>query len=110
MSEPTHLELCDLTVFSYPRTETTAYPADFDFAGILAQLAPVSALGRRVCDEGVVRPKGGDDKGDHPPITPMRAAAVGELTGDYARVYDYVCAHFLATLMRPCKYVTRTAK
>ncbi|KAL3095009.1 hypothetical protein niasHS_006360 [Heterodera schachtii] len=97
---------------SYPRTETTAYPDSFDFVAALRELAK----GQRFVDtanqllrEGIARPRGGTNKGDHPPITPMKAAD-GSLSGDYARVHDYVVQHFLATLMRPCKYVTKTVK
>jgi DNA topoisomerase-3 len=44
-------------------------------------------------------PKRGKDVGDHPPITPVKfasSAAVGG--GDYWRLYDYVCRHFIATV------------
>jgi len=97
---------------SYPRTETSSYPKDFDFHSILRQLA--SAGGPRhsqvatqiLQTDGIVQPKHGEDKGDHPPITPMAPGA--GLSGDHARIYDYVVSHFLATLMRPCRYLTRT--
>lgn len=43
--------------------------------------------------------QGGEDKGDHPPITPVRAATEAELGGGEAwLVYDYVSRHFLASL------------
>jgi DNA topoisomerase IA len=29
---------------------------------------------------------------------------------DHARVYHYIVQHFLATLMRPCRYSTKTVK
>ena len=48
--------------------------------------------------------KKGMDAGDHPPITPMRKAEQGELSGDDWRLYDYVTRHFIATLSPNCKY------
>lgn len=36
--------------------------------------------------------------GDHPPITPCRAAGAYELSGDMARVYDLVVRHFIASV------------
>uniref|UniRef100_A0A915CZ37 DNA topoisomerase n=1 Tax=Ditylenchus dipsaci TaxID=166011 RepID=A0A915CZ37_9BILA len=97
---------------SYPRTETTSYPGSFDFHSILRQQAQCqrySSVVNQILSDGIAKPKGGDDKGDHPPITPMKADD-GFLSGDNARVYDYVCQHFFATLMKPCKYLIRTAK
>lgn len=55
---------------TYPRTETTNYPKDFDFLPLLAQLkknkryaAPISSLPQDY------RPRAGTDCGDHAPIT-----------------------------------------
>ncbi|XP_035386147.1 DNA topoisomerase 3-beta-1 isoform X2 [Electrophorus electricus] len=67
---------------SYPRTETTHYPENFDLKGTLRQQAnncywaeTVKAL----LAEGLNRPRKGVDAGDHPPITPMRSASESEL-------------------------------
>ena len=40
--------------------------------------------------KGINRPRKGHDAGDHPPITPMRAASRNELDGDSWKIYDYV--------------------
>ncbi|CAF4985679.1 unnamed protein product, partial [Rotaria socialis] len=41
-------------------------------------------------------PKRGKDVGDHPPITPVKAASSAAVGGgDYWRIYDYVCRHFI---------------
>lgn len=95
---------------SYPRTETTHYPENFDLKAVLKQqtnssmwaeevradlsgshvYGPVtspflwltSLLPRQVkalLSGGLNRPRKGSDAGDHPPITPMRAASEGEL-------------------------------
>ncbi|TRY93578.1 hypothetical protein DNTS_005181 [Danionella cerebrum] len=67
---------------SYPRTETTHYPENFDLKGTLKQQANSSFWGETVkalLSEGINRPRKGADAGDHPPITPMRAASESEL-------------------------------
>ncbi|KAI1722746.1 DNA topoisomerase domain-containing protein [Ditylenchus destructor] len=97
---------------SYPRTETSSYPGSFDFISILRQQATTqryASISNQILSEGVSKPKAGEDKGDHPPITPMKADD-GYLSGDHAQVYNYICQHFFATLMRPCKYITKTAR
>ena len=44
------------------------------------------------------------DAGDHPPISPMRAAARGSIRGGAAAwgLYDAIVRHFLATLLPAC--------
>ena len=42
--------------------------------------------------------RGGVDMGDHPPITPMRAAGPYELSGDMSRVYELVVRHYIASV------------
>ena len=45
----------------------------------------------------IQRPEGGRDVGDHPPITPMRAAPRDEFSkGNEWKIYDYVTRHFIA--------------
>ncbi|GMR36093.1 hypothetical protein PMAYCL1PPCAC_06288, partial [Pristionchus mayeri] len=97
---------------SYPRTETSTYPTNFDLRGTLSKQMNDRRWGdiaSRVMQEGINRPRGGVDKGDHPPITPMRSDG-GALHGDNARVYEYVVRHFIATLMRNCVYEVTTVK
>jgi DNA topoisomerase-3 len=51
----------------------------------------------------VLRQQGGTDVGDHPPITPVRAATESELGGgDAWLIYDYVARHFLGSLSADC--------
>ncbi|CAG9467801.1 unnamed protein product [Pedinophyceae sp. YPF-701] len=97
---------------SYPRTESTGYPAHFDFREIVAGQTrndALAAYARSVLDVGVTRPKGGKDVGDHPPITPVRGASEGELTGDMWRMYDYVSRHFFASIAPDCVLKRTTA-
>ncbi|XP_023029815.2 DNA topoisomerase 3-beta [Leptinotarsa decemlineata] len=97
---------------SYPRTETTRYPENFDLIGVLRQQQNSSDWGdevRQILNNGVNRPKSGHDAGDHPPITPMKAASRNELDGDSWKLYDYITRHFIGTLAKDCKYLTTTA-
>ncbi len=86
---------------SYPRTESTAYPKSFDIKGTLQQQAGDSRWGayvRELIAVGHNKSRGGVDMGDHPPITPMRAASPYELSGDMSRVYELVVRHFIASV------------
>ena len=86
---------------SYPRTESTKYPASFDVEGTLRDQARDHRWGSYVTELLRTGPhvgKGGVDMGDHPPITPCRHARAGELSGDQARVYDLVARHFIASV------------
>lgn len=86
---------------SYPRTESTAYPKSFDTRGTLQQQAGDGRWGayvRELLEQGPTKSRGGVDMGDHPPITPMRAAGTHELSGDMGRVYDLVVRHFIASV------------
>jgi DNA topoisomerase III len=86
---------------SYPRTESTTYPKSFDIRGTLQQQASDSRWGtfaRTLVQEGHKSSRGGVDMGDHPPITPCRAARPGELSGDMDRVFDLVVRHFIASV------------
>ncbi|XP_064209332.1 DNA topoisomerase 3-beta-1 isoform X1 [Anguilla rostrata] len=96
---------------SYPRTETTHYPENFDLKGTLRQQAnnPFWADSvKALLAEGLNRPRKGADAGDHPPITPMRAASEGELGSDGWRLYEYITRHFIATVSQDCKYLQTT--
>jgi DNA topoisomerase-3 len=86
---------------SYPRTESTAYPKSFDIRGTLQSQSYDSRWGTYVTEllkDGKMKSKGGVDMGDHPPITPCRAAGVHELSGDMQRVYELVTRHFIASV------------
>ncbi|XP_014227771.1 DNA topoisomerase 3-beta-1 [Trichogramma pretiosum] len=98
---------------SYPRTETTSYPENFELTSTLKQQQNSPDWGdevRQILNAGINRPKKGHDAGDHPPITPMKSASRNELDGDSWRLYDYITRHFIATLARDCKYLSTTAK
>ena len=63
---------------------------------------------RDLLASGGGHPRPGHDVGDHPPITPMRAANEAELGGDMWRLYEYVVSHFLASLSPDCRYAQTT--
>lgn len=105
---------------SYPRTETTHYPENFDIVSTLKQLSPSPDWGadiRDILSGGtyiaklwhltllymmflleLVRPRKGQDVGDHPPITPTSLASREELDHDSWRLYDYIVRHFIGTV------------
>ena len=86
---------------SYPRTESTAYPKSFDIKGMLQQQTSDPRWGRYVSDllrQGHNKSRGGVDMGDHPPITPCRAAGPHELSGDMGRIYELVVRHCIASV------------
>uniref|UniRef100_A0A8C2IAG2 DNA topoisomerase n=1 Tax=Cyprinus carpio TaxID=7962 RepID=A0A8C2IAG2_CYPCA len=93
---------------SYPRTETTHYPENFDLKGTLKQQANTFNPDKALKKDGINRPRKGADAGDHPPITPMRAASESELGSDGWRLYDYITRHFIATVSPDCKYLQTT--
>ena len=83
---------------SYPRTESIQYGENFDLKDVLRQQQNSSDWGQDVKDllsKGINKPRKGHDAGDHPPITPMRAATRNELDGDSWKIYDYVRYNYI---------------
>ena len=96
---------------SYPRTESSAYPESFDIRGTLQDQAGDNRWGsyvRELLMMGHNKSRGGVDHGDHPPITPCRAAAPHELSGDMSRVYDFVVRHFIASVSPDAVWKSRS--
>ncbi|CAF3135019.1 unnamed protein product [Rotaria socialis] len=100
---------------SYPRTETTQYAENADLKSVLRELTHCSDSDwqthiKSLLSEGqYTTPKRGKDVGDHPPITPVKAASSAAVGGgDYWRIYDYVCRHFIATVSPDCVYEETT--
>lgn len=94
--------------FSYPRTESTAYPSSFDFRGALVAQKNNPLWGgyvQTLLVDGYHKPRSGTDVGDHPPITPMRSATEEMLGHDAWRLYQYICQHFIGTVSPDCKYM-----
>lgn len=98
---------------SYPRTETTHYPENFDLKGTLRQQQTNSSWGssvRELLEQGINKPRKGHDAGDHPPITPMKPASEAELGGDAWRLYELITRSFIASVSYDCKYLQTTVK
>uniref|UniRef100_A0A8C3K901 DNA topoisomerase n=1 Tax=Calidris pygmaea TaxID=425635 RepID=A0A8C3K901_9CHAR len=74
----------------------------------LESLSKVKCWVKALLSEGINRPRKGHDAGDHPPITPMRAATEAELGTDGWRLYEYITRHFIATVSADCKYLQTT--
>ena len=98
---------------SYPRTESTAYADNFDLKDVLRQQQNNADWGadcKALLQGAFAKPRKGHDAGDHPPITPCRAAGRGELDGDAWKLYDYIVRHFIGTVSPNCKYEQTTVK
>ena len=104
---------------SYPRTETTRYdPTGFDVRTMLRehQTHPewgrtASYLIRTKYSKSGKPPLRGKDAGDHPPITPLKAATREEVGGgNQWRVYDFITRVFLGSLSDDLKYKRRIAE
>ncbi|KAI8089922.1 DNA topoisomerase [Halteromyces radiatus] len=94
---------------SYPRTETSQYPPNFDLHEVLREQAKHPQWGDYCQDllkNGFDRPSGGTDVGDHPPITPMRVADESELFGDTWRLYDFIARNFIGSISQNLKYTS----
>ena len=89
-------------LISYPRTDNTVYPPSLDLRGSLQELfrwQPAAATAARLAAQDKLTPSRGKKRTtDHPPIYPVGAPA-RELSGDQAKVYDFVARRFLATLL-----------
>ena len=97
---------------SYPRTETTQYPVNFDIKGVLLEHKSSPIWGAHVASllsGDIVHPKSGKDVGDHPPITPTRLASESAVGGgDAWRVYDLITRVFIASVSPDCRYIQTT--
>lgn len=97
---------------TYPRTESTAYPASFSLESCvrLFEDHPFwGAYATEVLRSGVHGPKGGKDAGDHPPITPARSAEPSDLGGLEWSVYEYIVQNFLGSVGKNCTYERTSA-
>lgn len=95
---------------TYPRTETTFYNPNFDFHSLLTSISksgnPLAEHADQLTQFGFSASKSGVDAGDHPPIMPThKVPAKGYLTGHEAKLFDFVCRNFLASLSRDACFV-----
>ena len=100
-----HLYLRGFT--TYPRTESTTFSNNFNFKEVLTSLREHREYGSyatSLLKDGYEKPRKGIDAGDHPPITPVRAAGPNELGGLEQKIYDYITSNFLACISQDAKY------
>jgi DNA topoisomerase-3 len=93
---------------TYPRTETTSYPKNFNFKGLVEKLGDysdtrISSFAQNLLTKKTMNPKKGKDHGDHPPITITSNVPYG-LSGVDELIYEYVASHFLASIAPDTKY------
>ena len=97
---------------SYPRTESTKYADSYNVTEVLEQQCNNPQWGKTVAyflrqNNGWVDPPSeGYDAGDHPPITPCGRLALRDdmKKGSQWKLYEFICRHFLATVMGDCYY------
>ena len=99
---------------SYPRTETTRYdPTGFDARAMLRDHSKHPDWGKSASFLLRTRKSGkppnrGKDCGDHPPITPLRAATREQVGGGAAwRLYEFIVRVFIGSLHNDLDF-TRT--
>ena len=88
---------------SYPRTESTIYPKNFDFLEILTQFKNHPTLGKNVqnlLNQFLTIPKKGINIGGHPPITPLKVAVLEDFPEEENlwKLYILICIYFFASL------------
>lgn len=100
-----HLYLSGYT--TYPRTESTTFSGNFNFKEVLTALKEHEDFGsyaQTLLKQGFNKPRKGVDAGDHPPITPVKAARRGQLRDRELKIYEYITANFLACISEDATY------
>lgn len=99
---------------SYPRTETSQYPENFDIKSLVKSQKSHCLWGCYCSDlltHEIKRPEGGKDAGDHPPITPTEYIVHEDELDDRAwRLYDLVVRYFIASISSNCQYIRTKAQ
>ncbi|CAG7727511.1 unnamed protein product [Allacma fusca] len=91
---------------SYPRTETTHYPANFDYRSVLSKFSSHDQWSQYVTWDSIVQPLKGHDAGDHSPITPLVAVNSSVFhDSDAAKLYEFVLKYFISTVTEDCIYL-----
>lgn len=101
---------------TYPRTESTTYPKGFNFKAVIKGLTAHSSRELQQWSNELLaaqsyKPNQGVDKGDHPPIVPTEnPPSADALYGLDARIYEYICSNFLASISENATYEVRKVK
>jgi DNA topoisomerase-3 len=93
---------------TYPRTETTSYPKNFNFKPLVEGLTNhsehrISTFAKDLLNNKKMEAKKGKDHGDHPPITITSNIPSG-LSGGEDVIYQYIASNFLASIAPDLKY------
>ena len=93
---------------TYPRTETTSYPKNFNFKNLVDALSGypenrISSFAKDLLSKGKVGSNKGKDCGDHPPITPT-SKIPSNLSGGDSIIYDYIASYYLSSVSSDLKY------
>ena len=104
-------ELYQAGFISYPRTETDAFPPDFDYRTAIDDLCGHPSFGfhaQALAGGRFNRPRaGGHNDNAHPPIYPTKLMSAAEYetwrrkNPNLPKVYEFVCRHFLACCSLP---------
>jgi hypothetical protein len=104
-------ELYQAGFISYPRTETDAFPNDFDYRTAIDDLCGHNSFGfhaQALAGGRFNRPRaGGNNDNAHPPIYPTKLMSSPNTrrgaakTPTLPKVYEFVCRHFLACCSLP---------
>ncbi|KAI5153053.1 DNA topoisomerase III, partial [Enteropsectra breve] len=87
---------------SYPRTETDAYPSNFNFKSIISKLAADRSLEEYASNFKFLYPRSGKNNDQaHSPIYPLKAG--NELEGPERQVYEFVARRYLACISENAK-------
>ncbi|EAS04751.2 DNA topoisomerase I (macronuclear) [Tetrahymena thermophila SB210] len=101
-----------LGFITYPRTETTKYPGEFDFKSVLHAISNskfnnMANYAKGLLSEPLNKPYKGVDSGDHPPITPTQNAPQS-LNPQQMKIYELVCKNFLGSLSQDAQIENTT--
>ncbi|CAD7932982.1 unnamed protein product [Amoebophrya sp. A120] len=111
-------DLYSMGYISYPRTESTKYADSYNVLEVLEEQSRAPGWGKTVevflkkKNWNVPTPSHGHDAGDHPPITPCGPLARRDdmKKGNQWKLYEYVCRHFVASVMDDAYYTEFTVE
>lgn len=92
---------------TYPRTESTDFSPNFNFKEVIQEQVDHPDWGnfaQRLLKEGYNRPPKGHDAGDHPPITPVKAASRNWLSEAEWKVYSFITKSFLGSISKDATF------
>ncbi|CAG0915750.1 unnamed protein product [Notodromas monacha] len=90
---------------SYPRTETNIFPKEINLNNLIESIAGDERwqdFARNILNSGGAHPRNGKKSDNaHPPIHPLKIGT--GLSGQEARVYEFIARHFLACCSRDAR-------